>query len=97
MTVSVGGRPRGSSTICLPFRQEDYLLLIDDPAAFRAAVDQAFADMPELFPRAFDQGYSLKDSYTSKKTGLRLRRLTCTATGAAFLRSESTRRTPVTP
>jgi hypothetical protein len=85
MTVSVGERPRGSSTICLPFRQEDYLLLIDDPAAFRAAVDQAFADMPELFPRAFDQGYTLKDSYTSKKTGLRLRRLTCTATGAAFL------------
>jgi hypothetical protein len=85
MTVSVGKRPRGSSTICLPFRQEDYLLFIGDPAAFRAALDRVFADMPELFPDAFDQGYALKDSYTSRKTGLCLRRIQCQATGEAFL------------
>lgn len=85
MTVSVGERPRGSSTICLPFRQEDYLLFIDDPAAFRAVLDRMFADMPELFPGAFDQGYTLKDCYISKKTGLCLRRIKCKATGEAFL------------
>jgi hypothetical protein len=85
MTASVGVRPRGSSTICLPFRQEHYLQFIDDPGAFRAALDRAFADMPELFPRAFDQGYTLKDSYTSRKTGLCLRRIECQATGEAFL------------
>jgi len=85
MTVSVGERPRGCSTICLPFRQEDYQQFIDDPAAFRAALDRVFADMPELFPRAFDQSYTLKDSYSSKKTGLCLRRIKCKATGEAFL------------
>jgi hypothetical protein len=85
MTASVGDRPRGSSTICLPFRQEDYQQFIDDPGAFRAALDQAFSDMPELFPDAFARGYALKDSYTSKKTGLRLRRIECGATGESFL------------
>ena len=84
MTASVGERPRGSSTICLPFCQEDYQQFIDDPAAFRAAVDRAFTDMPELFPSAFAQGYTLKDSYTSKKTGLRLRRIECRSDGDSF-------------
>src|SRR5271170_7623352 len=84
MTAFVEDRPRGSSTICLPFRQEDYQQFIDDPGAFRAALDRAFADMPELFPEAFAQGYTLKDSYTSKKTGLRLRRIECRSTGDSF-------------
>lgn len=84
MTVSLGERPRGSSTICLPFRQADYQQCVDDPAVFRAAVDRAFADMPELFPDAFAQGYTLKDSYTSTKTGLRLRRIECKATAESF-------------
>jgi hypothetical protein len=84
MTVILGERPRGSSTICLPFRQEDYLQFIDDPGAFRAAVDRAFAELPELFPEAFAQGYTLKDSYTSTKTGLRLRRIECKATAKSF-------------
>jgi hypothetical protein len=85
MTESVGDRPRGSSTICLPFRQEDYQQFIDDPSAFRVALDRAFSDMPELFPDGFAQGYTLKDSYLSKKTGLRLRRIECKATAASFL------------
>lgn len=85
MTASVWDRPRGSSTICLPFRQEDYQRFIDEPGAFRAALDRAFSDMPESFPEAFAQGYALKDSYTSKKTGLRLRRIECGATGESFL------------
>lgn len=85
MTAFVGDRPRGSSTICLPFRQEDYLQFIDEPGAFRAALDRAFSDMPELFPSAFAQGYTLKDSYRSKKTDLHLRRIECKATGESFL------------
>lgn len=84
MTASVGELPRGSSTICLPFQQEAYDLFIGDPETFRAAVDQAFSDMPELFPSAFAEGYTLKDLYTSKKTGLRLRRIECRSTGDFF-------------
>ncbi len=85
MTVASGQpRPRGSSTICLPFRTEDYDALLDDPVRFRAALDNAFRDCPERFPTAFAHGYRLKDARTSKKLGLRLRRIVCTATNEAF-------------
>src|SRR5688572_19101771 len=75
---------RGCSTICLPCSQEDYLRRIDDPKEFRAWLDRAFRDSPELFPDAFAQGYTLKDSRCSRKLGIRLRRLECKATVAAF-------------
>src|SRR5262249_7090793 len=39
---------------------------------------------PELFPKAFAQGYTLKDSRLSAKRGLRLRRIRCKATGQTF-------------
>ncbi len=75
---------RSCSTICLPIDQDSYLALIDDPALFRAWLDEAFRDCPELFPDAFAQGYSLKDCRCSTKTGLTLRRILCKATGQAF-------------
>ena len=84
MVERVGERPRGSSTICLPFSQEDYQRIIDDPQAFRTALDKAFFEMPELFPEAFAQGYTLKDSRQSENLGIRLRRIECKATGEAF-------------
>src|SRR5450631_362568 len=84
MTVSSEPRPRGCSTICLPFGKEDYERIIDSPAEFRRWIDQAFRDLPELFPQAFAQGYVLKDARRSKKTGGRLRRLEGKATREAF-------------
>ena len=84
MTVSLGRRPMGCSTLCLPWSKEDYLQCIDDPKAFRAALDQRFRDYPELFPKAFGQGYTLKDRQRSKKTGLWTRRFQCNATGESF-------------
>src|SRR5919206_4348376 len=77
-------KPRGFSTICLPISPERYQQIIDSPPLFRHWLDQAFRDMPELFPAAFAQGYTLKDSRVSAKRGLRLRRIRCRATGAAF-------------
>jgi hypothetical protein len=68
----------------LPIRKDDYLRLIDSPRPFRRWLDQAFRTCPELFPDGFAQGYTLKDRRTSAKLGLRLRRITCTATGRAF-------------
>src|SRR3954449_9456944 len=76
--------PRGCSTICLPIGKEDYQALIDDPALFRCWLDRAFRDHPEVFPGAFSAGYILTDSRCSKKLGLRLRRILCKASGAAF-------------
>ena len=84
MAESAGPLPRGCSTICLPFDQRGYERAVNDPAAFRAALDALFARMPELFPEAFDQGYTLKDWRLSKKLGIRLRRIECKATGEAF-------------
>jgi hypothetical protein len=84
MAVSAGPRPRGCSTICLPFGQEGYAEAVADPAAFRAALDRLFRDVPELFPEAFSRGYLLKDARVSKKLGLRLRRVRCKATGESF-------------
>src|SRR5215831_15593895 len=84
MATGSGLLSRGCSTICLPFDQEVYSRLIDDPAAFRRALDRFFRDMPELFPKAFTAGYRLKDVRRSAKLGIRLRRIRCKATGEAF-------------
>jgi hypothetical protein len=75
---------RRCSTICLPVGKDEYNDLVADPARFRAWLDRAFRDSPELFPPAFAQGYRLKDSRPSARTGLRLRRIRLKATGASF-------------
>ena len=75
---------RRCSTICLPLDQALYPELVADPAAFRAALDRLFLDTPELFPEAFARGYRLKESRTSRKLGLRLRRVRLRATGESF-------------
>jgi hypothetical protein len=77
-------KPRGFSTICLPISTERYHQIIDSPRLFRRWLDQAFLDTPELFPAAFAHGYTLKDDRVSAKRGLRVRRIRCKATGAAF-------------
>jgi hypothetical protein len=75
---------RRCSTICLPVGKDDYAALVGDPARFRAWLDQCFRSWPELFPKSFQAGYRLKDSRTSTRTGLRLRRVRLKATGASF-------------
>jgi hypothetical protein len=84
MAESSQAKPRGCSTICLPIDKDLYQRIIDAPQEFRPWLDQAFRDMPELFPKAFAQGYTLKDTRCSKKTGLLLRRIECKATAEAF-------------
>ncbi|MCI0464741.1 MAG: hypothetical protein L0Z62_48070 [Gemmataceae bacterium] len=75
---------RSCSTICLPIGKDAYFCLIDDPARFRAWLDGAFRDCPELFPKAFADGYTLKDDRTSARTGLRIRRVRLQSTGQSF-------------
>jgi hypothetical protein len=75
---------RSCSTLVLPIGKDHYQQLIDDPQRFRAWIDQSFRDCPELFPKDFDQGYTLKDDRISVKTGLRLRRLSLKATTQSF-------------
>ena len=75
---------RRCSTICLPLGKDAYLGVIDDPARFRAWLDDVFAESPELLPEGFAEGYTLKDDRVSVKTGLRLRRVACHADGRAY-------------
>ena len=67
---------RPCSPICLPIGKDDYADLIGDPGHFRA--------WPELFPKAFAAGYRLKDTRTSSRAGVRLRRIRLKASGESF-------------
>lgn len=84
MAVFPNPKPRGFSTICLPISKERYQQIIDSPTRYRQWLDETFHATPELFPAAFVDGYTLKDDRVSVKRGLRLRRICCKATGAAF-------------
>jgi hypothetical protein len=75
---------RPCSTICLPLGKDEYLDLIGEPGRFRAWLDRSFRCWPELFPKAFSGGYRLKDIRTSRRAGLRLRRVRLKATGQSF-------------
>jgi hypothetical protein len=66
---------RGPKTICIPCSREQYERIVDDPVRFREFLDQQIEVTPELFPPEILQGYRMKDLYTSRKTGWRLRRI----------------------
>jgi hypothetical protein len=68
-------RLRGQKTICIPCSQEQYERIVDDPAQFRACLDRQIEATPELFPPEIRRGYRMKDVYTSRKTGWKLRRI----------------------
>jgi hypothetical protein len=66
---------RGIKTICIPCSQEQYQRIVDDPALFREFLDRQIETAPELFPPEIRRGYRMKDTYTSRKTGWKLRRI----------------------
>jgi hypothetical protein len=66
---------RGPKTICIPCSQEQYERIVDDPVRFREFLDKQIEATPELFPPEIRTGYRMKDTYTSRKTGWRLRRI----------------------
>ena len=66
---------RGQKTICIPCSQQQYERIVDDPAQFRAYLDRQIEAMPDLFPPEIRRGYRMKDTYTSRKTGWKLRRI----------------------
>jgi len=66
---------RGQKTICIPCSQEHYERIVEDPAQFRARLDRQIEATPDLFPPEIRRGYRMKDVYTSRKTGWRLRRI----------------------
>ena len=66
---------RGLKTICIPCSSQEYEQSIDDPVKFRAFLDRHIQATPELFPPEIRRGYRMKDVYSSRKTGCKLRRI----------------------
>jgi hypothetical protein len=66
---------RGPKTIRIPCSQEQYERIVGDPVLFRGFLDQQLGATPELFPPEIRRGYRMKDAYTSRKTGWKLRRI----------------------
>src|SRR4051812_30964424 len=69
------GPTRGPKTLCIPCSQEQYERIVDEPARFRDFLDGLIATSPELFPPEIGRGYRMKDAYTSRKTGWKIRRI----------------------
>jgi hypothetical protein len=66
---------RGQKTICIPCSQQESERIVDDPEAFRRLLDQPIEATPELFPPEIRRGDRRKDTYRSRKTGCKLRRI----------------------
>ncbi len=66
---------RGHKTICIPCSQQQYEQVVDDPEKFRRLLDHQIETTPELFPPEIRRGYGMKDVYSSRKTGWKLRRI----------------------
>jgi len=66
---------RQNRTICIPFIIENYENIINDSFQFRLYLDEMIIIYPELFPADITLGYRMKDSYTSVKLSITVRRI----------------------
>jgi hypothetical protein len=66
---------RNPKTICIPCSQEQYERIVGDPVLFREFLDRQIEATPELFPPEIRRGYRMKDAYTSRKSGWKIRRI----------------------
>ena len=84
---------RGQKTICIPCSLQQYEQVVDDPEQFRKLLDQQIEATPELFPPEIRRGYRMKDLYTSRKTGCKLRRSSSATSSATWSDPPSSCRT----
>ncbi|QDV33456.1 hypothetical protein [Tautonia plasticadhaerens] len=66
---------RGQKAICIPRAPQKYEQIAGDAERFREYLGQQIEAHPELFPSEIRRGYRMKDTYTSRKAGWRLRRI----------------------
>jgi hypothetical protein len=74
--MSTSRPDRCCHTICLPVAESEYDELVNDAKRFRKWILGQFEINPELFPEGFARGFTMKDSRTSRKIGVKLRRIT---------------------
>jgi hypothetical protein len=74
-----------NKTIVLPFAEETYARLVEDPSAYKAFVNTWIEAYPELFPATIGEGWSLHGfTKDSVKQGIRVRRLVTKADGEVW-------------
>ena len=67
----------GEHTIVLPITEEQFAEIIDNPQRVRDEwLEPMDNDCPELFPLGFDKGYEMAGHDTSKRQGIKVRRIT---------------------
>ena len=82
----LSSQPRGHKTICVPLDESEYREIVDEPLLYRSYVDGIYANHPELFPQAMNQGYKLhgKLPESKKLPELRLRRIKLNADNEVY-------------
>jgi len=76
---------RGTKHICVPFASESaYQECVDDVSKYRQHLRTTYAHHPELFPQAWEQGYTWHDRYEVHKQRCVVRRIKLKATGQVF-------------
>ncbi len=74
-TVSENVINRKSRTVCLPIEKEEYISIVEDSVPFRNYLKEMIEKHKELFPEGIEEGYLMKDIRSSKKLGLKIRRI----------------------
>jgi hypothetical protein len=71
---------RGTKRICIPIKEEEYQVIIEDANLFRTILDQNIIKYPAIFPPAIKQGYKLNGwvSESQKIPDVRMRRICLT-------------------
>ena len=66
----------GKHTLILPIPEEHYREIFDYPQRIRSEwLDPLYAQHPELFPPGFENGYEMNGHYSSKRQGIKIRRI----------------------
>lgn len=66
---------RQNRVICVPFTEDEYKRIVDDPKQFRSYLDRMVDQYPEIFPAEMLSGYEMKDRRPSKKLSIPIRRI----------------------
>ncbi len=75
-TKDLERKTRANRCIVLPIEMDRYQVIIEDPRAYRAWVDEMIVAFPSLFPAGIQEGYTLHDIRASQKLSeIQLRRI----------------------
>ena len=62
-------------SICVPFQEDEYTMMLADREAFRAYLQETYQNNPELFPAQMSEGFRFHGLVSSRKLKLDQRRI----------------------